>query len=137
MRRPVFFLLLSIIATSAAAAQQRLGCIGPNGVPADSLQAVARRLHPEVTRPENQSSAVIVALVYDNKCTLVRHALKRIAREGNLEATLSAVFPDSARLTIKSFEISGFASLGGHSKSDVDLHPVIAWGVLTPRGLPR
>lgn len=137
MHRYLFVLLLCITAVPAATAQQRSGCIGPNGVPADSLLAQARRLHPDAMKPENQSNAIIVALVYDNKCTIVRHAMKRVARQGDIEEILNAVFPDSTRLTHESFEISGFTSLGGTSKADVDLHPVIAWGVLTPRGLPR
>ena len=135
MRRSLLFLLLFVGAP--AAAQQRSGCTGPTGVPSDSLQAQARRLHPEVTRPEHQSDAVIVALVYDNKCTIVRHAMKRVARAGNIEAILSGVFPDSTRLTYAAFEISGFTSLGGSSTADVSVHPMVAWAVLTPRGVPR
>jgi hypothetical protein len=137
MRRHLLVWLLSISAVPAAMAQQRSGCMGLHGVPTDSLLAQARRLQPDVSKPENQSDAVIVALVYDNRCTIVRHAMKRVARQGNIEAILAAVFPDSTRLTHASFEISGFTSLGGSSKADLPLHPVVAWGVLTPRGLPR
>jgi hypothetical protein len=137
MRRHLLAWLFSISAVPAAMAQQRSGCTGPQGVPIDSLHAQARRLHPDVSKPENQTDAVIVALVYDNRCTIVRHAMKRVARQGKIDAILGALFPDSTRLTHASFEISGFASLGGSTKADLPLHPVVAWGVLTPRGLPR
>lgn len=132
-----YVVCLLFLATAIATAQQPSRCVGRNGVPRDSLDAHARRLHPELSKPENQSHTVVVGLVYDNKCAVVRHALKRVGSPGGLEATLLAVFPDSSRLTMGSFEIGGFASLGGEPRRPAEQLPVIAWGLLTPRGIPR
>src|SRR4051812_15967993 len=101
MHRHLLRLLLAISVVPAAKAQQAAGCTGHDGVPLDSLYAHARRLHPDVAKPENQSNAVIVALVYDNKCAIVRHAMKRVATQGDIEVILGAVFPDSSRLTMR------------------------------------
>jgi hypothetical protein len=136
MRSHLVGLALIVVAASTASAQQRTGCIGKEGVPLDSLYAQARRLHPDVAKPQNQSSAVVVALVYDNTCTIVRHAMGRVDwQEGGIERILGQVFPDSTRLTLQSFEISGFAAIG--ENPNTDLRPVVAWGLLTPRGLPK
>jgi hypothetical protein len=136
MRHSVLGLLIVAIAGSTSSAQQRSGCIGPQGVPIDSLLAQARRLHPDALKPENESGDVVVALVYDNTCTLVRHAMKRVSwMQGGIEAILTQVFPDSTRLTLRSFEVSGFATLTAARAEGRS--PVIAWGLLTPRGIPR
>jgi hypothetical protein len=137
MRRHLFCLLLAVSAIPVANAQAQSRCAGRDGVPIDSLFAHARRLHPEVMKPENQSDFVIVALVYDNKCNVVRHAMKRVAKQADIGGALKAVFPDSTRLSVESFEISGFTALKASPTSDVSLSPVIAWGILTPRGISR
>lgn len=136
MRPLCYSLLLGFLASASATAQQQTGCIGRSGIPLDSLHAQARRLHPEIMKPENQSNTVVVALVYDNRCTIVRHTMGRIAAQGGIESVLSAVFPDSSRLTMTSFETSGFAALTP-GRGAVTTSPTIAWALLTPRGIPR
>jgi hypothetical protein len=140
MRHVTVLGMLILTAFAGARAQRSAGCLGRDGVSVDSLRATARRLHPDVDKPENRSNFVVVALVYDNRCTLVRHALKRIAREGDIGDVLAAVFPDSTpKHTVYSFEISGFAGIGPNTaaKDDWKLHPVVAWGILTPGNSPR
>src|SRR4051812_28892459 len=110
MRRYVLGFALSFTAIFAAGAQQTSRCSGDTGMPLDSLFADARRLHPDVAKPENQTSTVVIGLVYDNHCKLLRHAMRRVPDRSHVDTIMGQVFPDSTRLTMDNFEISGFAS---------------------------
>jgi hypothetical protein len=135
MRRHLLCLLLMICVVPAASAQPQQGCIGQQGVPTDSLYAQARRLHPAIARPENRSNTVVVALVFDNRCAMVRHAMARVTWPGTIGKIMRAAFPDSSRLDVESFEISGFTAFAMDSAAEIARSPVIAWGILTPRGI--
>jgi hypothetical protein len=136
MRRSVLCFALSVIALPALHAQQR-GCIRVDGVQLDTLFADARRLHPESAKPENQTSDAVIALVYDNHCRLVRHGMKLVGGRGAVDEVMAKVLPDSSRLVMQNFEISGFASFQTGSSKSIERNPVIVWGSLTPRGIPR
>ena len=134
MRRHPLFVLLMLCVVPAASAQPQHGCIGQQGVPTDSLYAQARRLHPAIADPENRTNAVVVALVFDNRCAVVRHAMARVTWPGTIGKIMRASFPDSSRLDVESFEISGFTAFTANPTVEVARSPVIAWGILTPRG---
>ena len=128
MQKLVAVLALAFLSASAGPQLPTSHCSGANGVPTDSLRTIATRMHPEALKPENQSGMVMIALVFDNHCAVVRHAMRRVAKVGTIGPALQDVFRDSTQQYAEdAFEISGFASLG-----KVNETPVIVWGILTP-----
>src|SRR4051812_46171824 len=49
------------------------GCVSEQTLASDTLRAIAIRLHPKAFAQQGGKGFMLVALIFDNQCTLVRH----------------------------------------------------------------
>ncbi len=71
-------------------------CVGPDTAGIQKLQHLVRQLQPEVLAPAVQRDSLVVGLVFDSSCQVVRHtARRRRASDGHtVDSTLAGLFPD-------------------------------------------
>ena len=116
-----------------ATAMQR-GCSGPDGVPNDSLRAIAKRLHPDAFKPENMKSSVLIGLLFDAQCQVVRHAMGyRVTDQLHVDSAFSTLYPSAkpGEFAIDKFSISGFMDLGERGATGpAPGSPLLAWGIM-------
>lgn len=77
-------------------------------VSADSVRAIAARLHPESSDTAKRRAFVTVGLVFDADCRLVHHAVGRRTETGFADVVLARLIPQAANLR---YVTTGFAEL--------------------------
>lgn len=104
-------------------------CRAPHGPGVEYLRGLVRQIHPEVFALGAQGDSVVVGVVFDGSCKVVRHAARRrrVTDGQSVDSTLAGLFPALATGPLY-FSDEGFADLvpprmpGGH--------PVVFWAVL-------
>ena len=97
---------------------------GPLPLKVDTLQSLARRLHPESATLTPGDSLVTVALVFDASCRLTHHAFGRRSAVGmSVDTAFAQIMPG---VRARPWRVSGYAVLG----PGAPLGAEIAWVVL-------
>lgn len=98
----------------------------PEGVPAERLRDLARRLHPQALEPASRSRSLVVGLLFDERCALTAHAVTRRGGESlDVDTALGRLFPAAYR---GAFRVAGIADAGAAHGGPGS--PWIVWGVM-------
>lgn len=82
---------------------------------ADSLRALAKRLHPDASAPEKHNAFVVVGLVFDSSCRLLKHAVGTRQGRATADTVLARIMPD---MPGGPTSISGFVELGPRTAAE-------------------